>query len=282
MFLRLIKRCIPEQLKAAVFCSRQFKAEFGHYPNLFFPKTYNEKLQKYKVFIKGKEISRMQDKVLVKEHVKVLLGADYIIPTLWHGKRLPPISQRNWPIPFVIKANHASGWNLFVRTPQACHWDEIEEKCNLWMSHQYGRDLGEWSYGEIEPQLLIEPFISDFANFPIDYKIWVFNGKAKIIQVIIDRDTVNVRQAFYDLDWNRLSFNGKMINGAKDDFVKPVSMNKILEASELLGRDFQFVRVDFYEINNKPLFGEMTFYPASGYSAFEPEEWDLKIGKMWR
>ena len=50
--------------------------------------------------------------------------------------------------------------------------------------------------------------------------------------------------------------------------------------SKKLSKDMPFIRVDFYEVNGKVYFGELTFYPASGFAKFEPEEWDEKLGSL--
>ena len=39
-----------------------------------------------------------------------------------------------------------------------------------------------------------------------------------------------------------------------------------------------FVRIDFYDVNGKVYFGEITFFPTSGFGGFEPKEWDIKLG----
>lgn len=277
----IIKGLIPETLKVAYYSCLGYKAQFGHFPNIILPATFNEKIQKSKIFNRDPRIPIRQDKVLVKSHVTEKLGAEYVIPTLWHGTELPPRDQRNWPIPYVIKANHGCGWNIFVRTEKECNWDEIEKKCADWMAQVYGRTLGEWLYGQIKPQLLVEPYISAIAVLPIDYKLWIFNGKVRFILVISGRGTSEIAQAFYDINWVRQPFFIKAFDGLLSNVPPPASLAKMVEAAETLAEDFSFVRVDFYEVNNQPIFGEMTFYPASGNSAFEPFSYDKHVGAFW-
>lgn len=281
MLAKIIKGFIPETVKAAYYSILGYKAHFGHYPNIVVPATFSEKIQKSKIFNRDPRIPIRQDKVLVKSHVTEKLGAEYVIPTLWHGTELPPKNQRNWPIPYVVKANHGCGWNIFVRSENECNWDEIEKKCADWMTQVYGRTFGEWLYGQIKPQLLVEPYISAVAVLPVDYKLWVFSGKVALIQVVSDRGTSEIAQAFYDINWVRQPFTGKAINGVSSYAPPPNSMAKMVEAAETLAEDFSFVRVDFYEVNNQPIFGEMTFYPASGFSPFEPIIYDKHVGAFW-
>jgi hypothetical protein len=282
MLLKTIKIFIPQKIKAAFYSSMGYKAKFGHFPNLLTPSTFSEKIQKSKVFVRDARMPIRQDKVLVKEIVAKKLGAEYVIPTLWHGAQLPPREQRNWPMPFVIKANHGCGWNIFVRNEAECNWDEIEKKCTDWMSQAYGRTYGEWLYGEIKPQLLVEPFMSEVSNLPTDYKLWVFSGKVELIQVIVGRGTAHIGQAFYDKNWVKQPYSGTAIPRTEEDALPPASLAKMMAAAEALAEDFAFVRMDFYEVNQQPLFGEMTFYPASGFSPFDPIEYEKQVGALWR
>lgn len=281
MITKLLKKMIPQQIKAAYYSSYGFKQHFGYYPNLFYPSTFSEKIQKSKVFNRDNRIPIRQDKVLVKDIVTQKLGAAYVIPTLWHGTQLPPRHQRNWPMPFVIKANHGCGWNIFVRNQAECDWDDIEKKCASWMSQVYGRTFGEWLYSQIKPQLLVEPYISAVASLPLDYKLWVFSGKVKLIQVIAGRGSSHIRQFFYDENWARQPFTGVAIADAPENILPPASLNQMLAAAVTLAEDFAFVRVDFYEVNQQPLFGEITFYPASGFSPFNPIIYEKHVGAFW-
>lgn len=282
MLAKLLKKLIPPQIKAAYYSSYGFKQHFGYYPNLFYPSTFSEKIQKSKVFNRDSRIPIRQDKVLVKDIVTQKLGAAYVIPTLWHGTQLPPRQQRNWPMPFVIKANHGCGWNIFVRNHAECNWDAIEKKCDSWMSQVYGRTFGEWLYSQIKPQLLVEPYISAVASLPLDYKLWVFSGKVKLIQVIAGRGSSNIRQFFYDENWVRQPFTGVAIADAPENISPPASLNQMLAAAVTLAEDFAFVRIDFYEVNQQPLFGEITFYPASGFSPFKPIIYEKHVGAFWQ
>ena len=92
------------------------------------------------------------DKVLVKNFVAGKLGPGWITPTLWHGASLPPLHERIWPRPFVLKANHGSGMNIFVRSANDLDWPQIEVLCAKWLSENYGKSTGEWFYSSIERQ----------------------------------------------------------------------------------------------------------------------------------
>lgn len=256
-----------------------FKKARGFYQNIIFPRTFSEKIQRRKIFDRDCRLHSRADKILAKDFVSQKLGDQWVIPTLWHGQELPAIAERLWPPPFVIKTNHASGANIFIKTENDLDWAIIERQIECWMKITYGYYAGEWLYSKIKPQILVEPFIGDTNKLPFDYKFWTFKGKVKFIQVDTDRGTEHKR-VFYDAFWNKLPFSlGYPLE--KMDIPIPNSLNEMICAAETLSENISFVRVDFYEIHGRPLFGELTFYPGSGYDMFNPNEWDNFIGELY-
>jgi hypothetical protein len=180
----------------------------------------------------------------------------------------------------VVKANHGSTWNLFVRSEAELDWPAIERSCAGWLARRFGISAGEWHYAAIRPQILVEPFIGALDRLPTDYKLWVFHGRVAFVQIDTDRDTEHKR-AFYDLDWRRMPFALQYPLEPRE-MKRPASLSEMVRAAEILAEDLPFVRVDFYEVDGRPLFGEMTFFPGSGWDRFSPPEWDAKIGALWR
>jgi hypothetical protein len=248
--------------------------------SLINPKTFNEKIQRLKFLNRDPRLPRREDKILVKDFVKEKLGSEWVTPTLWHGEHLPPLKQRSWPLPFVIKASNGCGWNIFVRQESDLNWSRIESLVVEWRRAPFGADMGEWLYGQIRPALLVEPFIGECSGLPVDYKLWTFFGKVKIIEVVTDRER-KLKSTMFDMNWDRMPFcHG--YDSDPHDIPRPVSLDNMIRAAEILAEDFPFVRVDFYEVGNQPKFGEMSFYPGSGFDRFDPPEWDAKIGELWQ
>lgn len=214
----------------------------------------------------------LADKVAVKAHVADALGAEWVIPMIWHGTTLP--EQPDWPRPFVIKSRHGSNQNIYVRDHDP-DWIRLRRRIAKWCRHPYGQWLDEWLYAHIARGILVEPFIGQEGQLPIDYKIFVFGGSARYVQVHLDRENAH-RWIVFDRDWNRVSTQTSGIDPAP-----PKSLASMLAAAETLGRGFDFVRVDFYEVLGKPLFGEMTFYPGSGLDKFNPISLDMEFGRHW-
>jgi hypothetical protein len=251
--------------------SLDFLRRHGSLPDLQHPKTFSEKVLYRKLHDRDTRLCELSDKVAAKVRVAGILGEDWIIPTLWHGRALPERRLRDWPIPYVMKANHGSGWNLFVMS--AADQGRIERLAQGWLRQVQGKALREWAYSRIEPQLLVEPYIGDTKKLPTDYKFFVFGGKVHYIQVDLDRLTDH-RRTFFDRHWNNYPLEPGPIP-------PPQSFDRMLSAAERLGADFAFVRVDLYEIDGRPRFGEMTFYPASGRKSFSPRSADRMLGDLW-
>jgi hypothetical protein len=249
-------------------------------PRLHPPRTFNEKIIHRKLYVRDPQMPLMADKVLVKNHVASVLGPEWVIPTVWSGSSLPPRENRHWPIPYVLKANHGSGWNLFVRSEADQDWERIERAAERWLARTYGADLREWLYAQIQPQVLVEPLAGDVANSALmDFKVFVFGGKAIYVEVDTDRQTGH-RRCFYDRNWTPQPFTLEFPLETRP-IKPPQSLDRMLRAAELLSGDFSFVRVDFYEVEGRPLFGEITFYPDSGRGRFRPSAYDASLGELW-
>lgn len=249
----------------------------GRWPDLKNPKTFNEKIHWRKFHGDFETYARLADKVAVKEHVRGILGEAFIIPTLWAGKSLPPIEERNWPIPFVIKANNSSATNYFVQEQDDLDWPRIEALCRYWLYASHPRYTGERHYPMIEPRILIEPFLGKNLN---DYKFYVFHGRVRCIHVDTNRFSGHKR-CFYDRDWILMPFSLKYPRETRE-IERPIHLDAMIAAVEMLGADWDFVRVDFYDLPEGPKFGEMTFMPGNGSEVFNPAEYDRILGKYWQ
>lgn len=259
---------------------RKYRRRVGRYPNLFRPTRFTEKVQVAKLHWRSPRMVVLADKVLAKHAVAELLGPEWVTPTLYAGARLPPRHERNWPMPYVIKANNWSGGNYFVTGPDQPDWDEIERHVHEWMRRPFGRSMGEWVYSAIPPQILVEPYIGE-GEPPVDYRLHVFGGRSDFVSVNWER-FAGLKRANFSRDWQRLPFvvsDGEAYYG---DGIPPMpkSYPEMIRGAELLAQGFPFVRVDFYEIEGRPRFGEATFYPNSGYIRW-PADLDCKLGAMW-
>jgi hypothetical protein len=256
----------------------QFVRAMGYNPSFRRPRTFSERLQARKLHIPDEELyARMADKLAVKAHVAKLIGKQYLIPTLWSGPALPRRAERTWPIPFVLKANHGSGLNHFVRDADGLDWAEVEALAADWLVKPWQPYLHEHWYDRIARQLLVEPLIGDG---PLnDYKFFVFNGQVHYVQVDSRRFSDH-RRTFFSPSWEPQPFRLRF-ERETEELPRPLHLGRMIELAERLGAGFDFVRVDFYDLPDGPLFGEMTFTPGAGCDPFYPPEYDLRLGELW-
>lgn len=249
---------------------------FGRFPDLKNPKTFTELCQLLK--ISSPQIGQFVNKAVVKDYIRSKVGDQYVIPTLFRGPQLPPRSERIWGYPYVIKTNHGSGGNIFVR--EQPDWDEIEAKVDEFLAYDFFKVSGELYYGTFDREILVEPFISTSNELPLDYKIYTFGGEIEFIQVDTDREHAHKRVIF-DTNWNRLPIK---IGAWPDDsrpIARPHNLDTMLDIARKIGADFGYVRVDLYSIGDRVYFGELGFTPDSGLTKFYPSSLDYELGQKW-
>lgn len=242
----------------------------GRLPDLADPQRFTEHVQFRKLHDHDMRMPPLADKLAAKQIVADSIGPEWIIPTLWHGEELP--LQPGWPTPFVVKARHGCNQTAFV--VDGADWQKVRRKTRRWMAREYGIWLDEWIYRHIPRGLLVEPYVGDCRALPVDYKFYVFGGRVELVQVHLDRAGRH-RWMLFDRNWRRMS------SPTSDNPSPPCSLARMIEASEELGRNFDFVRVDLYEIGGEPRFGETSFYPGSGLDPFDPPSLDAVIGEHW-
>ncbi len=242
----------------------------GRLPRLDHPALFTELVQLRKLIDRDPRMPVLADKVLAKSIVADRLGREWVIPLLWSGHELP--ADAPWAQQVVVKSRHGCGHNAFVRD-HARDWPLARAAAKRWMRADYGWWLDEWLYGRIPRGLLIEPLIGCGDELPVDYKIYVFGGTATHVQVHISRARAH-RWIIHDIHWRPLAKGAPSV-------ARPSALRAMLAAAEQLAEGFDFVRVDFYQPDDKPLFGEISFYPGSGLDPFDPPELDGELGRLW-
>jgi hypothetical protein len=268
--LRALCNALPAKQSLQIQCLKALH----QWPNLAQPKTFNEHINALKLAPRNPLFPLLADKVKVKDWVAERVGRGVIIPTTWTGTELP--EHAPCAAPFVIKANHSSGWNHFVRTEDPAEWSSLRESTKNWLNEDWHPHLHEWWYNDIDRLLLIEPIIGENLN---DYKFFCFNGKVKIIQVDGERFTDH-RRSFFNTKWEVQPFE-LIYPRIAGDVPAPRHMAKMVELAEELSRGFPFARVDFYDLECGPFFGEITFAPEAGFGRFNPRSADLALGQLW-
>lgn len=271
----------PDPLETALSIMHRYFREFGSYPNIFFPKTFNDKVQVRKIFDRRPFSTLWADKYAVRQYVADILGPEVLPTLLYETFRPDDIPFDRLPKQYVVTANHASSWIRIVKDGDALDRSELVAQCKTWLSRNYFDESKEWQYRNIRPRILVKAFLDGGdGNPPCDYRIFVFDGSAKFIQIDLDTYTHPTR-AFYDTHWNRM----ECLRGDTDparDLPRPDKLDLMIDYAQRLSNNIDFIRVDLYEVRGKVYFGELTFNPGGGVVKFVPPSWDRVFGDFWK
>lgn len=277
----LSKPCISRLFSDEAFLKMKYRLIMGKKLDLDNPKTFNEKLQWLKLHDRKPEYTMMVDKYAVRGYIAEKLGEEYLIPLLGVWDDPDDIDFDALPDKFVLKCNHNSGTGMCIcRDKSKLDIEKAKKELRKGLKQDYYLTGREWPYKNVKRKIVAEKYMVD-SNNPddlVDYKFMCFNGRADFSFVCSDRfSEKGLHVTFFDRDWNVMPFE-RHYPYLKNGFPKPNNYEKMIEFSEKLSHGIPFVRVDFYEIDGKIYFGELTFYPGGGYEEFTPEEWDYKIG----
>lgn len=261
------------------FLKKEYFLQMGKPLNLNDPKTFNEKLQWLKIHNRKPEYTTMVDKYAVKQYVADRIGEQYIIPTLGVWEHFDDIDFDNLPKQFVLKCTHDSGGIVICRDKSKLDKKTAKKKLEYYLKRKYYYIHREWPYKNVKPRIIAEKYMTNGDGEDLnDYKLMCFNGKVKTTFVCSDRFSKDgLKVTFYDTDWRRMPFE-RHYPASKTEIDKPQTYEEMVILAEKLSFGIPFVRVDFYEINGNIYFGELTFFPGSGYEEFTPEEWDKTLG----
>ncbi|MDD7150703.1 MAG: ATP-grasp fold amidoligase family protein [Bacilli bacterium] len=281
LVLRIMNSKFSRILADKTYLKIYFKCKMGYKLNLKNPQTFNEKLQWLKLYDRNPEYTKMVDKYEVREYIKEKIGEEYLIPLIGVYDKFDDIDFDELPNQFVIKCNHDSGGLVICKDKGKLNIEETRKKINKSLKRNYYYSGREWPYKNVKPRIIIEKYMEDSNKSDlIDYKLFCFNGIPKIVLVCSERfSSSNMCETWFDMNWKLIDMteSGHRVDST---ISKPKQLKKMVELSKKLSKNIPFIRVDWYEIGDKLYFGELTFYPASGFEKFEPKEWNKKIGDM--
>lgn len=272
--------CMAPMLPDRLFLKALFRLRMGYKLNLDNPQTFNEKLQWLKLHNRKPEYTQMVDKVGAKEYVANIIGEEHIIPTLGVWDRVEDIDWDSLPNQFVLKCTHDSGGIVICSDKSKLDISAAKAKLKKGLKRKYYPQNREWPYKNVKPRIIGEQYMVDESGYELkDYKWFCFNGEPKALFIATDRgvEGEETKFDFFDAEFNHLPFTNGHPN-ANREIAKPKSFEKMKELAAKLSAGQPHLRVDFYDIDGKIYFGELTFYHWSGTMPFEPEEWDYTFG----
>lgn len=260
------------------FVDNHYFSIFGENINWNNPKTFNEKIQVFKISKEAEKLWPYVDKVEVRKFIKETLGEEYLIPIVGVFNNANEINFDELPNKFVLKTNHGSGWNIICKDKAKLNWEETTQTINSWLKQNFFHRFRERQYKLIKPKIIVEKYFSKIRNNP-DYKFFCFNGKPLYIEVSTDKEK-NHKRNFYDLSWKQIPLQLGFPNDPRE-IPKPPKLKQMIEIAKLLSNKFPHVRVDLYNIGKIIYFSELTFTHANGAQKFIPEKYNLIFGKKF-
>ena len=273
-----VLRFIPDKTMIKL----QYFIKTGRRLNLKDPKRYTEKIQWYKLNYRDPIMARCADKYLVREFVESR-GLGHILNELYATFDNPEeISFDNLPNSFVLKLTNGSGTNILVKDKGKVNIEGIKKEFESFVAQANSFAGREWVYNTDQKKTIVaEELLCDTnqKNGIVDYKFLCFDGEPYCIAYDVDRFTDHKRN-IYDIEWNNLNVSSDCECSNKE-YDCPEKLDEMLDIARKLSKGFPAVRVDLYCVNSKIYFGEMTFFPWSGYVNFDPDEFDFLLGEKF-
>ena len=258
----------------------EYRCLMGKRLDLKHPKTFNEKLQWLKIYDRRPEYTTMVDKYAVKQYVADRIGEQYVIPTLGVWDRPEQIEWDSLPDKFVLKCTHNSGGLVICKDKKKLDKDAAIKKLSDALERDYYLASREWPYKNVPRRIIAEQYLEDATIEDLrDYKFFCFNGKMRVFKIDFDRQTDH-KANYFDRNGKLLPYGEKVCPPQKDKQLEiPQNLEEMIKFVEKLSETLPFGRIDFYNVNGKVFFGEITLFPAGGFGAFTDEKFDNELGR---
>lgn len=281
VFLHLNNKRLLNWMSDEQFLKLAFRATMNKKLDIKNPKSYSEKLQWLKLYDRKSKYITMVDKYEVKKYVSNLIGDEYIIPTLGVWDTFDDIDFTLLPNQFVLKCTHDSGGLVICKDKSKLDLKVAKDKINKCLNTNFYYHGREWPYKNVRPRIIAEKYMEDDSGEELkDYKFFCFEGIPKVMFIASERGDENseTKFDFYDMNFNHLPFTNGHPNSNRN-ICRPLGFNEMKDLAATLSKNIPQIRVDFYDINGKVYFGELTLFHWSGLMPFEPENWDYIFGE---
>lgn len=257
----------------------KFRRDHRYWPNVIWPKTFNEKILYRSVFDRRPLFHTLSDKLAVRRYVRARVGDVVTIPTVLLSSRAPE-NLLTAPLPtcFVMKSNHGQG-HIHLHSGGEPDRSKLVTLAKEWLAWDNYERRHQWCYKNIPKTIFLEEHLTRGGPPPDDYKFFCFDGIPRVIEFDTSRFT-GMRRDFYDTDWRLLDF-AFVDPQSGIDHPRPKNLDKMLDIARRLSSGLDFIRVDLYDLGDDVAFGELTCYPQNGRGRFTPRSWDLKLGRYW-
>lgn len=249
-------------------CSKWiYKKTQGKKLNLENPQLFNEKLMwlKLKKYNNNELVTECADKYMVRNYIKSCGCEEILNEIIRVYDNVDDINFEELPNEFVLKCNHAAGYNIICKNKKELDVLETKKQLKKWLKDDYWKQYAEVNYKNIHKKIICEKYLENKSKTDLeDYKFYCFNGKAQFVMICIGRNTSEKTQYYFmDKDWKIMKINAYGLNAPENlNIEKPANIREMFNYAEKLSKTFPFVRVDLYNVDGKIYFGELTFTPA--------------------
>ena len=271
--MKKMEKVLPDRLYLKIF----FKLKVGYKLNLKTPKTFNEKLSWLKLYDRQSLYTRLADKYAVKKYVAERIGDSYVVENYLVAESWEEIDFDKLPNKFVLKCTHDSSGVFVCRDKLQFDFERVRQEVTANLQRNYFYPGREWPYMNIKPRIIVDKYLDDHTGNELrDYKFWCFNGKPTYMYCTIKG--ANVFENFYDMQF-RLVMIDHGFPRHQPEFERPKNFELMKELATKLSEGIPFVRVDFFDVDDKVYFGEFTFYDWGGLKPFGGD-WDQRLGEL--
>lgn len=276
---------LPKLVDDETAVKRFYKKMANKELNLNNPQGLNEKMNWYKLNAKDPLMQQCADKYAVRDYVASKGYGDCLNRLLAVYNRVDDINLDELPDRFVLKAAHGSHMNIIVNNNKhEINWFQQRLLMRTWLKQDIYWAGREWVYKDIPRRIIAEEYLEDQSGELKDYKFFCFNGEPRYMFFSGGRFSGNLYYNYYDMDLNFINVRDAIYpNNPNAPF--PLK-REVFESMKRIAKDlatpFQEVRVDFYVVNSKIFFGELTFFSGGGYDAVVPEVYDKIWGDYWK
>jgi hypothetical protein len=280
----LIRKTVLQTLKRhSIYNSLIYKIKFGLRESIKRPITFSQKIYYLRNAYKNVPLATLvSDKIEVRKYVQDKVGEGILNILLGAYDNPKDIDYTKLPNQFVIKTNHGTGTNIIVKDKNSLDIDATNKQLTEWLKTNFAEILGEMQYYNIKPRILIEKYLkNDSFRGLLDYKFYCFNGKVEFLYV--NQLSTSYYEGFmfqsYDLNFEKTKLF-KSSGFPLDELKKPITIDNMICAASKLSTGFPFVRVDFYEVDGRCVFGEMTLTPTAGDNYYINSENQKSLGDL--
>lgn len=259
-----------------------YRRKTGRELDLSDPQTFSEKMNWYKLNHRDPLMQKCADKSAVREYVASVGYSDLLNEVYGVYEKVSQIDIEALPEQFVLKASHGSHMSYIVKDKKSFDWKKAKRMMESWLHQNIYWSGREWVYKDIPRRIIAEKYLEDESGELRDYKFFCFNGVPVYMQYDGERFTGKHYRNYYEMDKTLLNLDDDVGHNSNKPFpLEDKDFEKMKSIAADLSKPFQFVRTDFYLVNGKVYFGELTFFHNGGMAWFKPEKYDYIFGEHW-